>query len=121
MSAPEIEPQLASEFARQKKMAVQHSARVIWIIVALFVAGVAVGLGTWFIQQPIDRDDVHGGLALGLGAATFCFGCLLYRLLFPRPTAKCPQCGYVWESQQEGGHDWLTWKCCPGCGLKMSD
>ena len=84
-------------------------------------AGVAVGVAVWFVQRPMDRDDVHVGLALGLGLATFLFGCLLCRGL-PKPSAECPQCGCDWNIESENDmQKWLTWHCCPGCGLKMID
>jgi hypothetical protein len=146
MSGLDIEPQLAPEVARQKKMAIEHSARVLWTLGASLIAGVVVGVGVWFIQGPTDRDQevarrrdpfddfimhehqqrqqqqnraARVGLALGLSGATFFFGCLLCRSRFPKPTAKCPQCGDAWD--QEGGDDWLTWECCPRCGFKMRD
>ena len=122
MSAPEIDPQFASEVARQKKMAIQHSARVIWTLGASLIAGVVVGLGTWFIPEPMDRDDIHVGFALGLGGATFFFGGLLCRILFPKPSAECPHCGCDWNIESENDmQKWLTWHCCPRCGLQMSD
>jgi hypothetical protein len=115
----EINSRLAEEVARQKQMVIKRRTSLNWILATSLIAAVVVGLGTWFIAKPINRDDIHGVAALGLGLGAFFFGCLLGRLLFPPPDIKCPQCGYTREIPQ--GHDWLTWECCPGCGLKMSD
>ena len=105
-----------------KRMAVQRSARVTWTLGALSIAGVVVGLGTWFSAHTVNRDGLHLSLSLGLGFGTFCLGCILGRFLFPIPRAVCPQCGCDWNV--ESGNDlqkWLRWQCCPRCGLEMSD
>ena len=122
LSAPETDPLLATEVARIKRMTIEHNARVNWTIGALLIAGVVIGGAVWFIQRPRDRDDTHLGLALGLGGATFCIGCILCRMVFPKPSAECPQCGCDWNIESENDiQKWLTWHCCPGCGLKMRD
>jgi len=122
MSTPQIDPQLASEVAQIKRMTIQRNVRAKWQILFLFSAAAAAGLGTWFSAQPINRDDIHGGLAMGLGLATFLFGGLLCRFLYPIPDAECPQCGCDWNSESKNDiHKWLQWECCPGCGLKMTD
>ena len=66
-------------------------------------------------------DSLDLECSIGFGAAAAFSGMMLFRMLFPKPDTKCPQCGYAWETPQQRGHDWLTWKCCPGCGLKMAD
>jgi len=105
----------------KKKMAVRHDARANRTLGALLVASVVVGLATWFSQEPKDRDDVHGGLALGLGLATLFFGGLLFRMLSPKPSATCPQCGCDWNVESDNDlQKWLTWGHCPSCGLNMS-
>ena len=120
MSTPDYASVLASEVARLKEAAIRQEHRSFRALAALFIAGVVVGVAAWFIQPPKDRDDAHRGLCLGLGGAVFCLGCIGSRMLFPRKKTKCPQCGYDW--QPDGGTDeMLTWNCCPGCGLKMSD
>jgi len=42
------------------------------------------------------------------------------RLLFPKPSATCPQCGCDWNAESDNDTQrWMDWSCCPGCGLKM--
>jgi hypothetical protein len=116
MSQPEIDPQFASEIARQKKIATEYNANWGRMFMAWLIAGVVVGVGAWFFRAPMDRD---GGMACGLGVSVWLVGVLLTSLFAFNPsTPKCPRCGLSWE--QEGGA-WPTWKHCPGCGLKMSD
>jgi len=121
MCAPEIDPLLASEVARQKKIAAENRAENRareWILPASLIAGVVVGVGIWFIQEPMDRE---WSSTVCVGMIIFVLGVALHGVLFATPNAgKCPQCGYAWDIQEDG-RDWLTWKCCPGCGLKMSD
>jgi hypothetical protein len=117
-----VDRTITDDVARQKKMTIQHLTRVRWALAIFIGAGVVVGLGTWFIPQPINRDSVHFGLALALGTATFLFGCLLCRVLFPKPDAVCPQCGCDWNVESENDVQvWLAWHCCPRCGLKMDN
>ena len=118
MSTPVIDRQLANEVARQKMLAIKHRVRVNWTIGAAFIAGIVVGAGVWFLQGPRDRAE-DGGLPFLLGGITIPVTILLGFFLIPRPAAVCPQCQHAWG--QEGELDWLTWNCCPGCGLKMSD
>ncbi len=109
------------EIVRLKQLAIRHGTRALWIMAGSFVLGIAVGVGTWFLQKPIDRDNDHFGLACGLSLATFLFALVLDRIVFPRPKFRCPSCGYDWEIGDDGGHEWLTWRNCPGCGREMGD
>ena len=121
MNATKVDARLASQIALRKEQALRHSARVNWSLAALAAAGIFVGVITWFSQQPRDRDDLHGGLAMGLALATFVVGGLLFRLLLRRPSAKCPQCGCDWNEKTGNDlHQWLAWDHCPGCGIKMN-
>ena len=120
MSTPEIDQQLADEVARLKKMAIHRSTRLNWILAACLIASVLVGLVTWFLQNPMNRDEIMFGGVLGLGGATFFIGCMLARMLIPKPDTKCPKCRYDWQGS-DPTDNWLTWNCCPACGLKMSD
>ena len=114
--------QVTRAVADQKQAAMQHAIRVKWTLAASLVAGTVVGFGAWFTSQPMDRDEVHAGLVLALAAATFFVGCLLGRLLFPRPAARCPRCGCDWNVESENDvHAWLAWRCCPRCGLSMNE
>ena len=119
MDTRETDSQLDAEVARIKRIAIQRSACVTRTLGALSIAAVVVAVLAWFLPKPIDRDL---GLSLVLGFATFCLGCILGRFLCPIPRAECPQCGCDWRV--ESGNElqkWLTWRCCPGCGLKMID
>jgi hypothetical protein len=120
MNAPEIDRQLADEVARRKALAIQHNRHVNSSLGASLIAGVLVGLGTWFMQKPMNRDEIMFGGVLGLGLATFFIGGMLSRMLMPNPEMKCPKCGHDWRGS-DPTDDWLTWNCCPKCGLKMSD
>lgn len=119
MSTRETDSRFDAEVARIKRMAIQRSARVNRMLGALFVAAAIVAGSVWFLQPPVDRDL---GLSLGLGFATFCLGCILGRFLLPIPRAECPQCGCDWRVESENDlQKWLAWRCCPACGLKMTD
>lgn len=109
----------ASGVALRRKLALQYRARANWALGISIIAGVVVGVASWFIryQRPMDSLDVK--CSIGFGAATFYAGLMLFRMLFPKPDATCPQCGYAWEVPGQRGQDWLRWKCCPGCGLSM--
>jgi hypothetical protein len=61
----EIDPRLAEKVTRQKQMVIKRRASLNWILGTSLIAAVVVGLGTWFIAKPINRDDIHGGAALG--------------------------------------------------------
>lgn len=118
---PDAPPEPAREVARQRKLTLQYRAWANWAPGASILAGFVVGVASWFIryQRPMDYLDFE--CSVGFGLAGFVVGIMLFRKLFSNPNAKCPQCGYAWEIPGIGGHDWLTWKCCPGCGLKMTD
>jgi hypothetical protein len=122
MGALETDLELAAEIARIKSMAIQRCVRSNWTFGAALIAAVVIGVAVWFIQKPMDRDEIHVGLAVGLGLATLLFGSLLCRFLFPIPSAECPKCGCDWNIESENDmQKWLRWHSCPGCGLKMSD
>ena len=129
MSAPEIDPLLASEVARQKKMAIENHARSDRLFGAAFISGVIAAGVTWFIaandeiRWSLTGDEIRWSSTGFSGLGTFVLGCLLGRALSPKPNAKCPQCRHDWniggpETQAESI---LTWNCCPGCGLKIRD
>jgi hypothetical protein len=86
-----------------------------WLIV-----GMIIGLGVWFARAPSDRDSILVGSVVALAAGVFFIGVMITRMFLPKPKVKCPKCGYDWQGSVPTD-DWLTWTCCPGCGLKMSD
>jgi len=111
---------LADEVARRKQVVIRHLGRLRWVRGISLLAGIAIGLGTWFSPSPADRDGLHFGFALGLAGATFFIGGMLGRLLFSKPSAQCPQCGCDWNAESENDvQRLLAWRCCPGCGLGM--
>jgi hypothetical protein len=121
MNAPEADPQLATKVARIREAHFHWRSRVARAVGSWFFAGVIVGLTTWFLQRPIDRDSIMVGGVLGLGLVVFLVGILLTRMLLPRPDARCPQCGCDWTRESSSdAPQWLTWKHCPGCGLNLS-
>jgi hypothetical protein len=116
MSSQEID----LEVARLRKATIDYRKRTEWATLASLFAGAVSGVATWFIAEPIDRDEIHAGVAMAVGLGVLLAGGLLFRVLVPKPRpAQCSQCGYIWEFPNEGGHDWLEWTNCPGCGLKM--
>ena len=118
MSAPEIDPLLASEVARQKTIAIENGARWGRMFKACSIASLVFGVGAWFLlfREPMDRD---WGAACAVVVSAWLIGICLLCLFGSNSSApECPQCGIAWV---EEGQDWLTWKHCPGCGLKMSD
>jgi len=121
MGAPEVEPEIRSKVARIIEAELRYRRRLGWTLGAWFVAGVVVGLATWFIQKPMDRDLTWFGAVGALGVGTFFFGGMLTRMLLRKPDTKCPQCGYDWKVKGESSENVLTWEFCPGCGLKLSD
>jgi hypothetical protein len=122
MSAQETDARLANEAARIKRSAIQRNARSNWVMGVALLAAVIVSVAVWFIPNPMDRDANHAVLAIGSGMFTLLFGALLGRFLFPLPNTECPKCGCDWKVESENDlQKWLSWKCCPLCGLKMPD
>ncbi len=120
MSTSEIGPVLRTKVASLKEAHLRWNSRMAWALGVWLIVGIVVGLGTWFIQKPMNRDEIMFSGVCGLGLATFFIGGMLTRMVFHKPDTKCPQCGYDWKGS-DPNDDWLTWRCCPGCGLTMSD
>lgn len=121
MNTPAMDSQFRATVSRLKQDELSYRSRLGWSLGAWFISGVVVGMGTWFSLKPMDRDETVFGGVLGLGVATFFFGGMLSRMLIRKPETKCPQCGTDWRLSGEDSKNLLTWKCCPGCGLKLSD
>ena len=119
MSGPDVDPAVRSKVARVIEAEFRYRRRLGWELGAWFIAGVAVALAAWFMQKPMDRDSIWFSAVAALGLATFFFGGMLTRMLLPRPDTRCPRCGYDWKLEGDSSN-MLTWRCCPGCGLKMS-
>jgi len=121
MSTSETDPELRRKVADLKDADLRWRSRMTWSLGIWLIPGAIAGVGTWFSQKPMDRDQIMFSGVLGLGFAIWFFGCLLTRMLFPRPAIKCPRCGNDWSSSDDYPHNMVTWKCCPGCGLQMSN
>ena len=91
------------------------------LLLAGVAIAIAVGVATWFSANPIDRDEIHSGLALGLAGSVFFVICMVARIFDPKPIAKCPKCECDWSQESQDDSQWLNWKCCPSCGLNLND
>lgn len=79
MSAPEIDPLLADEVARQKAIARANNARWGRMFVACSIASVALGVGAWFLlfREPMDREWGSAcGVVLSAWLVGICLMCL---------------------------------------------
>ena len=120
---------LGIEVERIKRRTIEYKKRVRLICVILLSAGVVAGVAFWFAEGPHDRTFWHSFVAMtrtavgavGCGLGTFFVGGLLIHLLFPEPSALCPQCGCDWTNESGiDKHKWLTWHSCPRCKLEMA-
>jgi len=109
---------LASQVARLKEVDRRRRQRAACMLALWFLAGIVAAFATWIAQEPVDRDSgtFRGVLALGLGILFG--GILVTRLLFPQPNIYCPRCGHYWAGKIASSA-WLTWKSCPGCGMRL--
>jgi hypothetical protein len=112
-------PGIQTTVASPRSAYLRWRKRIAWSLGSWLMVGTVVGLGIWFAQAPRDRDEVHFGGAVAMAVSVFFIGCLLGRMFLPKPKARCPDCGYDWQGS-DTTDDWLAWKCCPGCGLKMN-
>jgi len=135
----EIDPALRTLVLNFKEARLRNRKRIAWALGAWLIVGIVVGIGTgipiwlrwigdepptptWFSEEPIDRDSSGFALGFGLGLSAFFIGFFITMILIDKPThINCPQCGHGWEGSDPSNpsDDWLTWKHCPGCGLKM--
>jgi hypothetical protein len=120
MNTTEHQQQFAGDVVRLRRAVRERAGRIRWMLSASLVGGLVAGLAVWFCQPVHDRDGDHLGFSLSLGALTFFLGGMLGCLLFPRPSANCPQCGCDWHAESENNTQvWLAWQHCPSCGLGM--
>ena len=126
MSEPDNDLEAISEIARFKALAPKQNARAKWVGLVPLVAAIAVGVWSW-MYRPMGAGEEYAGVCCVLGFVA-CFVaivvCKVVGADSPWVTPKCPKCGFLWDSaadESSEGHDWQTWKHCPGCGLKMSD
>lgn len=122
MDTTKNEPQFVGEVIRRKQAFLEHHRRLRWIQVASALGGVAAGLSVWYSQPASDRDGIHASFAFGVAGGFFFMGCLFGRMTFPVPSAQCPRCGWDWNREgEEDAVPWVTWRHCPGCGLKIGE
>jgi hypothetical protein len=116
----------ASEQNLRDKVDALKESHVIWrhkvnrSMIAWGLAGIAIGLVVWLTRGAADRDGEMFGVVFTLGISVFVVGCLLGRLLLPKPQMTCPRCQCNWAGS-DPTDDWLSWHCCPGCGLEIGD
>jgi hypothetical protein len=116
----ETRSEVPSTVTKLKSAHRQWRKRLAWSLAGWLVVGNIVGIGTWFAQAPRDRDAILFGSVAALVVGVFLIGAMITRMFLPKPILKCPNCGYDFQGS-DPTDDWLTWKCCPGCGLKMTD
>src|SRR5215216_107225 len=116
----EIRSEVPSTVVRLKSAHRQWRKRLAWSLGGWLIVGIVVSLGACFAQAPRDRDAIFFGSVGALVVGVFLIGAMITRMFLPKPRLKCPNCGYNLQGS-DPTEDWLTWKCCPGCGLKMSD
>ena len=117
---PENDDQFAKEIEQIFIGTVRWGKRSAYTLAAGLVVAVIVGVVTWFSANPVDRDEIHSGLAFGLAGTVFFVVCMAARIFDPKPTAKCPKCSCDWNLEcQHDSQTWLNWKCCPSCGLNL--
>ena len=116
----EIRSEVPSAVVRLKSDHHQWRKRLAWSLGGWLIVGTVVGLGTWFAKAPTDRDAIFFGSVAALAVGVFLIGALITRMFLPKPILKCPNCGHDLQGS-DPTDDWLTWKFCPSCGLKMSD
>ncbi len=118
---PKNDEQLAKEVEQIFMKTIIWGNRSGKTLLAGLVVGMGVGVLTWFCAKPIDRDEIHMGLALGFAGSVFFIICMALRIFDPKPSATCPKCKCDWNLEsQNDSQAWLNWKCCPGCGLKLA-
>jgi hypothetical protein len=122
MSTPQPDSALSNEAERLIQAELLYVKRKSCVLGISFLAGVVAAIAVWFLQRPMDRDDAMLSGVVGLAGVVWCLGLVLGWLFIARPDTNCPKCGYDWMIGGENPIDHLlTWKCCPGCGLKMRD
>jgi hypothetical protein len=69
---PVAPQELASRVALQKRRTLQYRARANWALGISIIAGVVVGVASWFIRYERPMDSLDLKCSIGFGAAAFC-------------------------------------------------
>jgi hypothetical protein len=113
MTPTNMDPRFAAEIARMKQLIIEMNRRDGRWLLAIALAGLAVGVAAWFGLGELGPSVAAGGIGSMIGIVIW-LGSI-------DPSApKCPRCGFCWGAG-ESMTEWLEWKCCPGCGLRIND
>ena len=123
MTQHENDPKFAAAIARMKKLTIEKNRQDGRWILATAVAGLVAGVAAWF--GLIEPDRAFGekmGVSAGAGMLVSVIVFVIARASTDhnRPASCCPRCSYCW-GVAEYEDEWLKWKWCPGCGLKVND
>lgn len=113
MTPHEMDQRFAAEIAQMKKLAIEKNRRDGHWLLAAAVAGLVAGVAAWFGLREL-------GPSCGAGGIVAVIAIVIWRVSTDTPAPKCPRCSYCW-GLAENEDEWLRWRCCPSCGLKVND
>ena len=116
MTPHEMDPRFAAEIARMKKLTIEKNRQYGRWLLAAAVAGLVVGVAAWF--GGLGEGEL--GPSVGAGGIVSGIVFVIWRVSTDTPAPNCPRCSYCWGIA-ENEDEWLKWKCCPSCGLKVND
>ena len=124
MTPHENESRFAVEIARMKKLTIETNRRDRHWFLATAVAGLLGSVAAWFalLREP-DRtfgEKIPFSAVVGIIVSVIVFVIGRVSTDHKRPVSNCPRCSYCW-GVAEYEDEWLKWKCCPSCGLKVND
>lgn len=124
MTPHESDARFAAEIARMKKLIIEKNRQDGRWFLATAVAGLVAGIAAWWLGL-VGPDRTFGdkiGVSAGAGMLVSVIVYVIGRVStdHKRPASYCPRCSYSW-GVAEYEDEWLKWKCCPGCGLKVND
>ena len=113
MTPQDMDPKFAVEIARMKQLIIEMNRRDGRWLLAIALVGLVVGVAAWFGLRELGPSFAAGGIGSMLGM-------VIWLVSIDTPAPKCPRCSFCWGIG-ESVNEWLNWKCCPGCGLKIND
>ena len=123
MTPHEMDPRFAAEIARMKKLTIETNRWDGRCLLAAAVAGLVAGVAAWFGSIEPDRtfgDKMGFSAGAGMLVSVIVFAIGRVSTDHNRPAPNCPRCSYCWGIGEDMD-EWLQWKCCPSCGLKVND